>query len=100
MEIKDILKRPIITEKSMKDAALGYFTFAVDKRAIKPEIKNVVEKLFGVNVLKVYTMQVSGKVKKVGKRKKTVKKQDFKKAIVLLKKGQKIELFETQGKNA
>ena len=66
MVAEDIIIKPIITEKSNMDMQDGKYTFKVAKKATKVEIKNAVEKLFEVKVLKVNTMIVKGKEKRVG----------------------------------
>ncbi|KXO15959.1 50S ribosomal protein L23 [Peptoniphilus sp. GNH] len=66
MSIYDILKRPIVTEKSMKDMEENKYTFEVDKSTNKTEVKKAVEKIFGVKVEKVNTMNVRGKKKRQG----------------------------------
>lgn len=63
---EDILLRPYITEKSNMDMALGRYTFIVDKRATKTEIKQAVEKLFSVKVIAVNTVNYDGKEKRQG----------------------------------
>lgn len=95
MNITDILIKPIITEKSMKDASLGVYTFKVDKKTNKNSIKMAVEKQFKVNVLSVKTISVKGKTRRVGRLKKAIKTSDFKKGLVKIKEGQKIDIFET-----
>lgn len=89
----DIIREPVITETSDKNRELGKYTFIVRKDACKIEIKNAVEKIFKVNVTKVNVMNVKGKTRRRGFRH-TFKEPDKKKAIVTLKKGQKIEFFE------
>jgi large subunit ribosomal protein L23 len=88
-----IIKMPIITEKStiLKDES-NKVVFQVDIRAKKPEIKQAVEKLFGVTVLKVNTLTMRGKMR--GFRMRKGKRPDWKKALVTLKEGDKIEFFE------
>lgn len=87
--------KPIITEKSLKEAKLGRYTFRLSKSLNKQQIKNLIEKLFGVNVKSVATM-VSKKVEKrrLSGRKKVI--MPFKKAVVTLKEGEKIDLFEAK----
>lgn len=92
MDARDIIKKPVITEKSMADTAENKYTFLVDLRANKTEIKQAIEKLFKVEVEKVNTMIVPGKWKRMGKT--MGKTSDKKKAIVKVKEGQKIEIFE------
>ena len=87
------IKRPLITEKSnIHKEDQNQLFFEVDKRANKIEIKNAVEKLFKVKVIKVNTLNVTGKVKRVGKSR--GKRPDWKKAVVTLKEGEHIEFFE------
>lgn len=65
-DLHDVIIKPVITEHTMEVLADGVYTFQVAKAATKPEIRQAVEKLFGVKVLKVNTMNVSGKAKRVG----------------------------------
>lgn len=92
--VMNILKKPIITEKSMDLVGWGCYTFEVDRRANKNQIKEAVEKLFQVDVLKVKTAVIKGRTRKVGRRRREVKGKSGKKALVFLKKGQKIDVFE------
>lgn len=94
-----IIIRPIITEKSMRDAKQGRFTFAVLKTATKPVLKLAVEKMFKVQVVSVTTSIIKGKRKRVGARRIEVIEQPTKKAIVALVQGQKIELFDVEEKS-
>lgn len=82
MVAEDIIIKPIITEKSSMEMQEGRYTFKVAKKATKVEIRNAVEKLFDVKVLKVNTMNVNGKEKRVGVH--TGKTPDWKKAIVTI----------------
>ncbi len=89
----DIIIRPIVTEASMNLMADKKYTFVVDKRSNKTEIKNAVEKVFGVKVDRVNTMNMTGKKKRVGAS--IGKKADWKKAIITLTASSKaIEFFE------
>lgn len=89
----DIIIRPIITENSMEQMAEKKYTFEVDKRANKTEIKQAIEKIFGVNVEKVNTINVTGKEKRMGKY--IGRTRSWKKAIVKLTKDSKeIGFFE------
>lgn len=95
MDLSNVIKRPVITEKTLGLTAEGKFTFAVDKKASKKQVKKAVEEFFKVNVLKVWLTTVRGKEKRVGKMKrKKIQTPDLKKAIVKLAKDQKIDLFE------
>ena len=89
----NIIKSPIVTEKSniMKDS-LNKVVFAVNKDANKLQIKNAVQYLFKVKVNSVHLMNMKGKVKNFGRF--HGKRPDWKKAIITLKEGEKIELFE------
>ena len=79
---EDIIIKPIITEKSSMDMQEGKYTFKVNKKATKPEIAKAVEKLFEVKVLKVNTINVKGKEKRVGVHQ--GRTSDWKKAIVII----------------
>ena len=88
-----ILRKPLVTEKVTKmQDDLNQYTFEVDTKANKIEIKRAVESRFGVNVTKVRTMNVRGKLKRLGRF--TGRQSSWKKAIVTLAKGDKIDLFE------
>ncbi len=82
MVAEDIILAPVVTEKSNSEMQEGKYTFKVAKKATKVEIKNAVEKLFEVKVLKVNTMTVKGKEKRVGVHQ--GKTSDWKKAIVTI----------------
>ena len=82
MRPEDIIVAPVITEKSSMDMQEGKYTFEVNKKATKVDIANAVEKLFEVKVLKVNTMTVKGKTKRV--RYQEGKTPDWKKAIVTI----------------
>ena len=79
---EDIIIEPIITEKSNDGLQEGKYTFKVNKKATKIDIAKAVEKLFEVKVLKVNTMTVKGKEKRVGRS--VGKTSDWKKAIVMI----------------
>ncbi|AEG58597.1 50S ribosomal protein L23 [Desulforamulus ruminis] len=89
---RDILIKPVVTEKSTALLADNKYTFIVELNANKTEIKKAVEEIFKVKVENVNTMRVKGKTKRV--RQFTGKTPDRKKAIVTLKEGDKIEIFE------
>ena len=82
MVAEEIILAPVVTEKSSADMQEGKYTFKVAKKATKVEIRNAVEKLFEVKVLKVNTMTVKGKEKRVGAN--TGRRPDWKKAIVTI----------------
>lgn len=95
----NVIISPLITEKSMADAANGKFSFRVLKSANKNEIKKAVEKRFSVNVTHVSTNILKGKKVRVGVRRAEKDISDVKKAVVTVKKGQKIGLFELGGED-
>src|SRR5258706_13215068 len=97
MNTLDVIIKPIITEQSMKAVDAGKFSFAVNKYADKNSIKKAIVSLFNVTVLSVATSIVKGKKKRVGQRRQEVTQSVWKKAIVTLKKGDKIYLFEPGG---
>ncbi|HHW06083.1 MAG TPA: 50S ribosomal protein L23 [Clostridia bacterium] len=89
---QDIIIRPVISEKSMGLMEDNKYTFIVDPKANKIEIKHAIQELFNVKVEKVYTMMVRGKKRRQGRFE--GKTPDRKKAIVKLRPGDKIEIFE------
>jgi len=89
----DIVIRPLITEKTNVQKELSnQHTFEVDRRANRIEVKRAVEKIFKVRVAAVKTMQVKGKKKQRGRI--VGKRRDWKKAIVTLMPGERIDFFE------
>ena len=88
-----VLKKPLITEKSTQMLAEGnWVAFRVHSKANKIQIKNAVEKIFGVTVTRVNTLVVPGKYRRFGR---TIgHTKPWKKAMLRLKEGDKIELFE------
>ena len=93
MIVYDMIKRPLITEKTnIQKESFNQISFEVDRRANRVEIKRSIEKIFNVNVAKVRTIQVKGKVKQKGRI--AGKRKDWKKAIVKLMPGERIDFFE------
>ena len=93
MKEYDIIRGPVVTEKTTLQKELdNQVTFKVDKRANRVEIKDAVEKTFNTKVKQVRTVQVKGKVKRRGRI--VGKRNDWKKAIVTLMPGQRIDFFE------
>jgi len=93
MNIYDILKKPLVTEKTtLEKDAKNVISFEVDRNANKIEIKNAVEKLFKVEVRDVNTVNVAGKMKRVGRH--YGKRSNWKKAYVTLKEGSNVDFFE------
>ena len=94
MTAYDIIKRPIITEQSMAETANKKYTFEVAKDANKIEIAKAIEEIFGVKVAKVNTLNMQGKMKRLGARP-AGRRASWKKAMVTLTADSKaIELFE------
>ncbi|NLM46729.1 MAG: 50S ribosomal protein L23 [Firmicutes bacterium] len=90
---QDIILKPVITEKTTAEMAALKYTFKVDPRANKVEIKKAVEKLFNVKVKDVNTSHMTGKVKRMGVH--SGRRPSWKKAVVTLVEGSKpIEIFE------
>lgn len=97
----NILIKPLITEKAMREAQLGRFTFAVAKGANKAEIGRAVKEAFKVDPIAVQTVTMPAKTRRSGKSRQEVEGRPWKKAIISLKPGQKIDLFDvTERKNA
>jgi large subunit ribosomal protein L23 len=94
VDARDVIIAPLITEKSMTGTLVHQYSFEVHPRATKTQIRHAVEEIFKVNVLKVNTTNVGGKLKNFARRgvRTSGKQSDWKKAIVTLKPGQKIEL--------
>ncbi len=89
----DVIKRPLITEKStIQKESANQLTFEVDRKANRVEIKKAVEDIFKVKVAGVRTIQVMGKFKRRGRI--LGKRNDYKKAVVRLMPGERIEFFE------
>jgi len=90
----DIILRPIISEQSTEHVDLKKYVFEVARDANKIEIKNAVEEIFGVEVIKVTTLNMLGKKKRMGRHPEG-SRRDWKKAVVKLSDGSKtIEFFE------
>jgi large subunit ribosomal protein L23 len=90
---RDIVIRPVISEKSYDMIELNRYTFEVAKTASKPQIAQAITEIFGVTVTKVNTMNVNGKPRRVRVAK--GKTRDWKKAVVTLKEGDSIEFFQS-----
>jgi large subunit ribosomal protein L23 len=88
----EILRKPIVTEKSTDMQAAGRYVFEVAPKANKHEIKHAVEEVFDVTVVKVNTMNVRGKGKQYGPR--VVSGRSWKKAVVTLAPNNTITIFE------
>lgn len=89
-----LLKQALISEKSFQATSASKFTFVVGVDADKENVAKAVTEVFGVEVLDVNIIRMKGKIKRT--RKGYGKRPDFKKAILTLKKGQKVDLFEVE----
>ncbi len=87
-----IILRPLITEKAQNLTGLNKYAFEVDGRANKLQVKEAIEAAFDVKVTSVNTCRMKGKMKRYGP--KVTRRPDWKKAVVTLAPGEKIELFE------
>jgi large subunit ribosomal protein L23 len=90
----NVIIKPIVTEKSMQGEA-GKYTFMVEKSASKDDIRRAFKKNFGVSIVSVSTNKIKGKRKRVGARRVEVATTASKKATILLKKGEKLSIFES-----
>jgi large subunit ribosomal protein L23 len=89
----DIIIRPVVTEKTnIQKEASNQVTFEVDRKANRIEVRRAIERIFNVRVVNVRTMQIRGKFKRRGRV--LGKRRDWKKAIVTLRPGDRIEFFE------
>ena len=88
-----IIIRPLVTEKNTNLMQFNKYCFEVDRGASKPQIKQAIETIFSVSVTKVHTMNVRGKLRRRGRE--FGYTRDWKKAIVTLVDGDRIELFES-----
>ena len=89
--LADVIRRPLITEKATRSLELNQYTFEVDHRAAKPDIKAAVEQLFSVKVVGISTTNPPRKTRRVGRF--AGKRAQLKKAIVRLANGDTIQLF-------
>lgn len=93
MNIYDVIKKPLVTEKTtIEKDAKNIISFVVDRNANKIEIKEAVEKLFKVEVSAVNTVNMAGKLKRVGRN--FGKRSNWKKAYVTLEEGSNVDFFE------
>lgn len=92
--ISAIILRPLINEKSMNLTKIGMYTFEVDKKATKAQIEKIIKEKFKVDVLEVKTVNKKGKRRMQRSRRQSYFTDSIKKAIVKIKSGQKIALFE------
>ena len=93
LHLYDVIVRPVVTEKTQSQAAdLNVYVFEVNARANKPQIKEAVETIFNVDVVKVRTAVMPAKMG-LRQRKLFIRKKEWKKAMVTVKAGQTIEQF-------
>ncbi len=93
-----LIKQPVITEKSIDLAnQQNIYCFRVDRQATKPQIKQAIEKLFAVEVIRVNTIIMPSKRRRTGKKRLPKLEAVWKKALIKLKAGQTIELFDIGG---
>lgn len=92
MNVYEVLRKPLVTEKSTRLSESGKYVFEVSKKASKAQVKQAVETAFNVGVVKVNLVRVPGETKKMGRRQ--VTSAPWKKAVVTLNAGDKIQLFE------
>ena len=95
MKIYDF--QPIITEASLDSVAKNWYTFRVSLRKNKDQLKKEISQRFKVDVLQIRTLVVKGKQKRSAKTRQIIKNGDWKKAIVKIKEGQKIDAFDIGG---
>lgn len=91
-----VLKKPVLTEKSMRLAKDGYFTFLVDRNATKAEIIKTVKNVFVVDPVSIKVLNYKPVVKLQRNRRRYTKTSGFKKAVIKLKLGQKIDIFQPE----
>tara|TARA_Y100000589_G_scaffold251386_1_gene239760 strand:- start:8001 stop:8303 length:303 start_codon:yes stop_codon:yes gene_type:complete len=89
--LADVIRKPVITEKATNALDLNQYTFEVDHRAAKPDIKDAIESMFNVKVIGISTMNPPRRTRRLGKF--AGKRSQIKKAIVRLAEGDKIQLF-------
>lgn len=94
MEARDLILKPLISEKSVAKMGENKYSFKVRLDANKTQIKHAIQTIYGVTVTDVNTMRMHGKVRRVGKFQ--GRRSDWKKAVVELKEGDKITVFEGQ----
>ncbi len=92
MQLFEVIRRPLVTEKNTAFQAAGKYGFEVRPEATKFQVKQAVEKAFKVTVTSVNVMTVRGREKRVGRKK--ILAGTWKKAVVTLKPGDKITIFE------
>ncbi|OGH12218.1 MAG: 50S ribosomal protein L23 [Candidatus Levybacteria bacterium RIFCSPHIGHO2_01_FULL_40_10] len=97
--ISDFIIKPIISEKSYLEAKSNRYTFLITRDATKTNVKNAIERLFNVNVTKVFTANITGSKTRNTRAGRKVKDASYKKARVELRKGEKIDIFEEKAED-
>jgi large subunit ribosomal protein L23 len=97
MHMNTIIRRPIVTEKSLTDTKLNKYTFEVEPGATKSQIKAAVTAAFNVDVVGINTVKSKPEPRRTGRRRLPAMTAATKKAVVQIKAGQSIPLFETTG---
>lgn len=97
--LSDFIVKPVVSEKSFAEAKVDKYTFIVRKSATKIDIKNAIEKMFTVTVKKVYTANIRGTKGRNTRSGRKIIDTTYKKARVLIAKGQKINIFEEPEEN-
>jgi large subunit ribosomal protein L23 len=93
-KMKNIIIKPILTEKTLALSAKGTFTFAVEIFANKNQIIKAIEEMYSVHVVDVRTIITHGKIKRIGKKMQKIVVNKWKKAIIKLKNGELIDAFQ------
>jgi len=94
MDIYEVIVKPLETEKVLMQREQGQYTFMVDRRANKIQIRQAVKQVYGVNVVSVNVMNMPAKVGRVRGRREVIRHKTWKKAIVTLAPGERIEQIE------
>lgn len=94
------LVRPLLTEKTLTLAGFGWYTFKVKKSARKESVRGEIESAYKVKVIEARTISLHGKARRFGKKQSPKMMQDWKKIMVKLTKGQKIDAFDVSSKEA
>ncbi len=96
MDITQVIKKPIITEKSARGETINKFTFVVDRNATKIDIKRAIKEIYGVKVLKVNSTKVLEKGRIVGGKKYMKKRPEGKKVTITIEKGKKFDFTKVK----
>ncbi|MDP2624592.1 MAG: 50S ribosomal protein L23 [Candidatus Peregrinibacteria bacterium] len=94
MELYQVLIKPVVSEKATAEAGQGKYTFVVNKKATKIDIKNAIRMLYGVNATDVTVRPTPKKVRIVRRGQEMVKRKPVKKATVTLEAGKKIDIYK------